>query len=288
MKKVLLLFIAVFITVFSFAQDAAEKINEANEALTAQDYAKAFQLYDEAMNNLGEVEVDAAINYNIGFAAYKSENLEGAVKYFDKSIEAGVNVSKCHEFKALAYNDKKDYKNAVASFEEAIATSDSDEDKQSLVYNAAIAAYRAKSYDKAVELFSQSVANGYKDETATYYKSVVLKRQNKDDEYKATLVEGAEKYPGNDKITSALAGVYVNEGNEFYKAGTAILIAANEKVDAGSMTTADEAYTKEVDKVKAELKKAIEVLEKAKALDASNANAQALLDACNAQLGALN
>ena len=142
MKRVLLLFIAVAFTVFSYAQDAADKINEANEALTGQDYAKAYKLYDEAMNNLDGVEVDASINFNIGFAAYKSDNLEGAVKYFDKAIEAGTNVSKCHEYKALAYNDKKDYKNAVASFEQAIATSE--EDTESLVYNAAIAAYRAE------------------------------------------------------------------------------------------------------------------------------------------------
>lgn len=282
MKRVLLLFIAVAFTVFSYAQDAADKINEANEALTGQDYAKAYKLYDEAMSNLGDVEVDASINFNIGFAAYKSDNLEGAVKYFDKAIEAGTNVSKCHEYKALAYNDKKDYKNAVASFEQAVATSE--EDTESLVYNAAIAAYRGKMYDKAAELFGKSVENGYKGETAIYYKAAVLKKQNKDDEYKATLEEGAEKFPGDDKIAPALANVYVAEGNELYKAGAAILGAANEKVNAGSLKTDEPAYATEVEKANVEFKKAVEILEKAKALDSSNANAQALLDACNAVL----
>ncbi|MBK6285775.1 MAG: tetratricopeptide repeat protein [Draconibacterium sp.] len=150
MKKVLLFGLAIVFSVFSYAQDAADKLNQAQEAMKAQDYAKAYKLYDEAMSNIGDVQVDASINFNIGFAAYKAENLEGAVKYFDKAIELGTNISKSHEYKALAYNDKKDYANAVASFEKAIATSK--ERTEALVFNAAIAAYNGNALDKAVEL----------------------------------------------------------------------------------------------------------------------------------------
>jgi tetratricopeptide (TPR) repeat protein len=280
MKRVLLLVVAVCIGIFAYAQDAAEKINQANEALKSQDYATAFQLYDEAMSNLGDVQVDESINYNIGFAAYKSDNLEGAVKYLDKAIEAGVNVSKCHEFKALAYNSAKDYENAVACFEQAIATSE--ESSESLVYNAAIAAYRGELFDKAVELFSKSVEMGYKGETAQYYKAVVLNKQGKDDEYKAALEKGAELFPGDDKICPALANVYVSEGNELYKKGAGILSAANQKVNDGAMSTADDAYTAEVEKAKVEFTAAAEILEKAKAMDSTNENAQKLLDAIKA------
>jgi len=282
MKKVLLLFIAVFVTVFSFAQDAAEKLNQAQEALKAQDYAKAYTLYDEAMGNLGDVQVDASINFNIGFAAYKAENLEGAVKYFDKAIADGINVSKSYEYKALAYNDKKDYKNAVANFKKAIESSE--ENTDDLVYNAAIAAYKGNMMGEAVEYFGKAAEAGYKGETATYYKAVILKKQGKDDEYKATLVEGSAKYPSDDKISGALANIYVSEGNELYKKGAAILSAANQKVNDGSLKTDDAAYTAEVEKAKVELKAAVEILEKAKALDSSNANAQTLLDACKAVL----
>ncbi len=282
MKKVLLFFVAVFVTVFSFAQDAAEKLNQAQEALKAQDYAKAYTLYDEAMSNIGDVQVDASVNFNIGFAAYKAEKFDGAIKYFDKAIEAGANVAKCHEYKALVYNEKNDYKNAVASFEKAIETSD--ENTDALVFNAAIAAYKGDMLDKAAELFGKSAEAGYKGETSYYYKAVVLKKQDKDDEYKKTLEEGVEKYPGDDKISGALANVYVSEGNELYKKGAGILTAANQKVNAGSLKTDDAAYTAEVDKAKVELKAAVEVLEKAQALDASNANAQKLIDACNAVL----
>lgn len=282
MKRVVLLVIAVCFTVVSFAQDAAEKINQANEALKGQDYAKAYSLYDEAMSNLGDVQVDESINFNIGFAAFKSDNLEGAVKYFDKAIELGINVSKCHEYKASAYSDAKDYANAVACFEKAAETSEDDAD--GLIYNGAIAAYKGKMFDKAVEMFSKSVAAGYKGETAQYYKAVALSKQDKDDEYKAALVEGVEKFPGDKRMAPALAKVYVSEGNELYKKGAGILSAANQKVNDGSLSTEDAAYTAEVTKAQTEFKAAVEILEKAAALDPSNANAPKLLDACKAVL----
>lgn len=280
MKHGLLLIAAVLFTVFSYAQDAAEKINQANEALNAKDYAKAYTLYDDAMKNIGDVQVDASINYNIGFAAYKSENLEGAVKYFDKAIEAGTNVSKCHEYKALAYNDKKDYTNAIASFEQAIATAT--EGVDALNYNAGIAAYRGKMNEKAVELFGKAYEFGYKGESSIYYKAIALKGLNKDVEYKAALEEGNAKFPGDDKLSKALAAVYVSEGNELYKKGAAIVSGANEKVNKGTLKTDDPAYIAEVEKSKVEFKAAIVVLEKAKALDAANKNVQTLLDACAA------
>lgn len=282
MKNYLFLILAVIAPVFLYAQDAAEKINQANEAMKAEDYAKAFTLYDEAMNNLGDVQVEPAINFNIGFAAYKADKFDAAIKYFDKAIEAGVEVSRCHEYKALVYNQQDNYANAVASYEQAIATADGE--TNDMVFNAAIAAYRGEMPDKAVELFGKSVENNYRGETALYYKAVVLKKQNKDAEYKATLEEGVQKYPDEEKISSALANVYVMEGNELYKKGVAIINAANEKVKAGTIQTTDDAYTAEIEKSKVEFKAAVGILEKAKALDATNQNVQKLLDACNAVL----
>jgi tetratricopeptide (TPR) repeat protein len=282
MKKVVFLIFAVCFALFANAQDAAEKINQANEALKAKDYEKAFGLYEEAMGNLEGVEVPEAINYNIGLAGYNSKKYKEAIPYFDKAIAANANVAKAHEYKGHCYNKLKDYPNAVASYEAAIELTD--EDSNALVYNTAIVAYRAKMDDKAVKLFSQSVTNGYKGETAQYYKAAALKRQNKDDEYKSALEEGEKMFPGDDKIAPALANVYVSEGNDLYKKGAAILSAANKKVNDGSLKTDDAAYTAEVDKAKVEFKAALEVLEKAKALDASNKNAQKLIDACNAVL----
>lgn len=282
MKKVVLLTLAVLFSVVTFGQDAAEKINQANEAMQAEDYATAFKLYDEAMKNLGDVQVDSTINYNIAIAAYRAENMDGALEYFQKAINVGVNLEKSFEYMARIYNDKEDYAKAVDNFEKAIGAADGD--TESMVFNAAIAAYRGDMLDKAVELFGQSVESGYRGETALYYKAVALRKKGDDDAYKATLEEGVNKFPGDDKISSALANVYVSEGNELYKKGVAILNAANQKIQDGSLKTTDEAYTAEVEKAQVEFRAAVEVLEKAKELDASNANAQKLIDACSAVL----
>ncbi len=283
MKNGVLLTLALLISAFSFAQDAAEKITQANEAMKAEDYAKAFSLYDEAMKNLGDVQVEPTINYNIALAAYRSENMDGALEYFDRAIEAGVNTERSYEYKARIFNDKEDYAKAVENFEKAIAASE-DGDTESMVFNAAIAAYRANMLEKAVELFGKSVENGYRGETAIFYKAAALRKQGDDPAYKAALEEGAQKYPGDDKITSALANIYVREGNELYKEGVAILNAANQKVQDGSLKTTDDAYTAEVEKAQVEFRAALAILEKAKELDPSNQNAQKLIDACSSVL----
>ena len=287
MKRGLLLFIGLCFAAMSFAQDAqgtVDKINQAQEALKAQDYAKAFQLFDEAMSNVGDAQVDipASINFNIGFAAYRTGNLEGTVKYLDKAIEAGINVSRSHEYKARAYSEKEDYSNAVASFENAIATAETN--VEALIYDAGIAAYRGKLLEKSVELFGKSAEMNHRGETALFYKAQALRGLGKEEEYKETLVEGAEKFPNEKNITSALANIYVLEGNDIYKKGAAILNEAAQKVNSGAMATTDDAYKKEVEKAKVEIRAAVEILQKAKSLDESNQSAQRLLDACTALL----
>ncbi|NQU88404.1 MAG: tetratricopeptide repeat protein [Mariniphaga sp.] len=282
MKRFLSIGILILTAVVVNAQDAADKINQANEAMQAKDYAKAFELYEGAMNNLGDVQVPDAINYNIGLAAYNSDNFEKAIEYLDKAIAAEANVAKSHDYKARSYNKLKDYPNTVASYEAAIAASDGD--SKTLKYNAGIAAYRGEIFDKAISYFSQSVELGYKAETAQYYKAVVCNKQGDKAGYKQALVEGAEKFPTDNKIGAALAKLYVSEGNGLYKKGVAVLNAANEKVNGGAMKTTDAEYTAEVEKVKVEFQAASEVLEKAVQLDASNENASKLLDACKQSL----
>ncbi len=282
MKKVILMTLAVLFSVVAFAQDAAEKITEANEAMKAEEYAKAFQLYDEAMKNLGDVQVEPTINYNIGVAAYRAENMDGALEYFQNAINAGVNLGKSYEYMARAYNNQKEYAKAVESFENAIAASEGD--SESMVFNAAIAAYRGDMLDKAIELFGQSVDNDYRGETALYYKAAAQRKKGDNAAYKATLEKGAEMFPDEDKITSALANVYVSEGNELYKKGVAILTAANEQVNEGSLKTTDDAYLAEVEKAQDEFRAALEILEKAQKLDPTNQNAQKLTEACRAVL----
>ena len=282
MKKLLLIAAGICFTVFTFAQDAAEKLNQAQEALKAKDYVKAYTLYDQAMSNLGDVQVDASVNFNIGYAACKSGNVEGAEKYMAKAIAANVKVADCYENLAELYTDKKDFAKAVENYEKAMANATTG--VEAMAFKAGSAAYNGKSYDKAIAMFDKCIAANYKGETAYYYKSVILKAQNKAPESKVALEEGLAKYPGDAKMAPALAKVYVAEGNEFYKKGAAIVSEANTKVTAGKLKTDDPAYATELGKAKVEFEAAISVLEKAKTLDPSNANIQKLLDACAAAM----
>ncbi len=279
MKKIFLFFVTLFIINAAYAQEAAEMINRANEALKANKFAEAFELYDKAMSNLGGIEVDKAINFNIGYAAMQAEKSDAAMKYFDKAIEAGTNVSKCHEYKGNIYNKLQDYPNALLSYEKALETS---ADKPGALYmNAAITAVRLQQNDKALGYFDKAYEAGFRQEDALLNKAMVLRKLNKNDEVKQTLITAAEKFPENKKIIGTLAGVYVAEGNNLYKGGVTILNAANKLVNDGKLKTDDPGYKTELEKAKAEFSKAVEVLNLALKYDPANQNAQTIIKACN-------
>jgi tetratricopeptide (TPR) repeat protein len=268
MKKALLLFIAVFVTALSFAQEqnAAELVEKANAAIESKDYEKAIELFESVL----------AIPDN----GQDEETIKNALSQLKPAVAKG---------KASDAVDAKDYKKAIELYKAAIEEFPNDgsiaEAAGVSFYNEGVKNYKSEEFVEAAKCFTISEKE-FNNEKAERYKKASLNKvaEGLGAEGK-TEVSDVELCDENKVLLAeSLANVYVKEGNELYKSGTAILIAANEKVSAGSMTTVDEAYTKEVDKVKAELKKAIEVLEKAKALDASNANAQTLLDACTAVL----
>lgn len=284
MKHILTLTIAVFFAAVAVAQDAAEKLNQANEAMKTKDYAKAFELYDSAMKNLGDVQIDQKVNFNVGVAAVKIQNMEAAEAYFAKAVEAGVSAVDCQEQLAAGYKEKKDFAKAIAAYEKAASLNNKPDEVKTYIFNAALLAYNGNLTDKAIELFNKSIENGYKGETALFYKAAILKKLGKTAEYKATLEEGAQKFPGDAKISPALANIYVVESMEIYKKGAALVTAVNQKVTANKLKTSDPAYSAELDKAKTEFKNALEIAEKAKALDATNANAQKIIDGCKAGL----
>jgi len=277
MKKYIFLLAAVLLSFAALAQDAAELINKANEAMKSKQYSEAFEAYDKAMNNLGDVEVDAAINFNIGFAALQADKNEAAIKYFDKAIEAGANISKSWEYKASAYNKLKNFQLALESFEKAIETST--EDTGALSFNAAVLAFRLENFEKTARYFDNAFKANFRPQDAIFNKAAALNRMGDTKGYKDALVTGIEKFPTDKKIAAALANVYVSEGNEVYREGAEILNTANTKANEGAYTTEDDAYKAEMAKAKTEFKKAMDLLEAAIKLDATNANAQKLIEA---------
>lgn len=278
MKKSFLLVAAILFTIAAVAQDAAELIKKANEAFKANLYAEAFDLFDKAMSNLGTVEVDKAINFNIAYSAMQAEKNEAAIKYFDKAIEAGTNVPKCYEFKALVYNRLKDLPNALLSYEKALEAVP--EKPGPLLVNAANTAFRLENYEKALSYYDKAYEAGYKPEDVLFNKAMTYKKMNNNDAFKQTLITGNEKFPENRKFASALAAIYLGEGNALYKGGLDILNAVNAKVNSKKLKTDDPAYKAEVEKVNAEFAKAVEVLNTSLKLDPANPNTQKLIDAC--------
>lgn len=283
MKKYLLLFAVLFASVSVFGQNAADLINQANEDMKNRKYPEAFEKYDKALKNLGDVQLDAptkaSINFNTGFAAMQAGKNEEAMSYLDKAIEAGANVSKAWEYKATIYNKAKDYPKALESFEKAIETGD-EENLGALLFNAGTLAFRLNKFEKTIDFFDKAIEAEFKANEAYLYKAMALKKMDDDEGYKNTLITANEKFPEDAKIAGALSNLYVAEANGIYKENVDAMNAANKKVNDGALTLEDDAYKKVINKSKTEFKKAVEILENAIKLDETNENAKKLLEAC--------
>lgn len=168
----------------------------------------------------------------------------------------------------------KDYKTALAAYEQAIATwGDEEEMDQAMVYNTATCARKLKDYDKAVKYLNQSIEAGYKDDISTYYVADCLDKQGKEAEMEKVLVAGigkysTSKYVGNMK--KKLATYYVKESNSLYSEGQKIL---NTRVD-GNRDQWDDIKTK----AKVVFDKAADYANKALEVQPTNANAKTILE----------
>ena len=263
MKKVVLLLIAVCFTALTFAQDAGALVEQANAAVESKDYAKAIELYEKVLATPDHGQDEANINKVLSqlrpVVAKEEAKAAIAAKDYPKAIEI---------YQGLIKDD--------AAIEEQAGK---------IFYNSGIANYKAKSYVEAAKCFTVAETK-FNYAKAAKYKNASLKKVATGLAAEGKMsAEGVELCDANKELlTKSLANVYVSEGNKLYKSGAGILSAANEKVNAGSLKTDDAAYTAEVEKANKEFKAAVEVLEKALEIDASNANATKLIEACKAVL----
>ena len=268
MKKVLLLLVALTFAVFSFAQEqnAAELVEKANAAIESKDFAKAIELFESVLA--------------IPDHGQDAENISKVLNQL-KPIVAKANATE-----AL---DKKEYEKAIEIYKAAIAEFADDasigESAGVMFYNEGISSYKAEDFVNAAKCFTISEKE-FNYEKSEKYKVASLKKvaEGLAAEGKTSVDEVSLCDDNKQLLKESLAKVYVSEGNDLYKKGAEILSAANQKVNDGAMSTADDAYTAEVNKAKVEFNAAIAILEKAKTLDATNENAQKLLDACKAVL----
>lgn len=269
MKKVVLLVVAVCFAVFSYAQDqnASELVTKGNAAIEAKDYAKAVELFEAAL----------AIPDH-------GQDVETITKVLDQLKPV---VAKDEAKTAL---DNKEYQKAVELYK-AAAQDYPDAGVTELAgksfYNEGIISYKADDFLTAAMCFRMAEKEfNFDVEKSAKYKSASLKKvaEQLASEGKTNVDDVKVCEDNKVLLVEELANAYVKEGNRLYKAGVDIINAANTKVNEGAMSTADDAYTAEVAKAKKEFAAALEVLETAATLDASNANAQKLIEACKSAM----
>lgn len=199
---------------------------------------------------------------NDGNEALRAKNYSGALDLYEKAL--------------VKWNAEPQDSAQLALYDMATDTA--------LVYNMAVSAYQAKSYDKAITYFDNSIGMGYKKETAYLYKAYTYRKMKNDDEYVKTLEEALNVTPNDDKVKGLLAIVYMKDANVFYSNGAKILKEAASDVAAAKYKTTDEPYKVAEAKAKDEFKKALPILEKALSFDPENAQGKQLKDACEQML----
>ena len=105
----------------------AELKNEGNAAITAKDYQKALDLYEQALVELGDQPiVDTSMIYNMGVCAYSSKNYEKSLKYFDQSISMNYKKVNSLVYKADSYRAMKNDAENLKALEEALSIAPDD------------------------------------------------------------------------------------------------------------------------------------------------------------------
>lgn len=124
--------IALCVSVMTVNAQVVEKTfadlkNEGNAAIKIKDFAKALELYEQALIKNGDKPLaDTTMIFNMGYCAYAAKNYQKALKYFDQSFnEKHMRVSsllyKYDTYKAMR-NDAESLKALEAAL--AIAPAD--------------------------------------------------------------------------------------------------------------------------------------------------------------------
>lgn len=105
MKKIILLFFSILLTVSVFAQDpgATEK-NAGNAAWKAKNYAEAFKNFEAYLKAVNFK--DKAYIYNTATAANKAKKYAEAEKYYDMAIKEKYKTGSAYHGKAIAQRDQ--------------------------------------------------------------------------------------------------------------------------------------------------------------------------------------
>jgi tetratricopeptide (TPR) repeat protein len=125
--KLLFFVLMMFMGILSMNAQVVEKTfadlkNEGNAAVKIKDFAKALELYEQALVKLGDKpNADTSMIYNMGFCAISSKNYEKALKYFDQSITMNYKKVNSLLYEADAYRLTKKDAECLKALETALS-----------------------------------------------------------------------------------------------------------------------------------------------------------------------
>ncbi len=269
MKKIVFVF-AVCLSVLTYAQEKSgvEVMTEANQALEAKEYAKAIELYEKVLT---------IPNHGMDEASIK--NALSQLKPIVIGDRASDALGKKDYETALSL-----YKGLVNEFPEKIELN---EKAGKGFFNQGGANYKASDFVGAATCYTIAEKEFKFDiEKTSKYKEASIKKLAKQlaGEGKTSAEVAGLSDENKTYLKENIAKAYVSDGNDQYKSSVEIINVANTKVKEGTLKIEDDAYIAEINKAKEGASNAIKILEKAIQTDASNTNAQKLIDACKAIL----
>lgn len=190
------------------------------------------------------------------------------------AIYAQEKSAKDYKIEAADAYKAKDYAKGLTSFEKAIQLYEADgKIDTTLYFNAAICAIKIEDYQKSVTYFNRSVELDYKACKSKLYKANAQKGMDDYEAMEATCNEGITACPKyKDKFNELLFQHYLKSGLDVFNN------AAKMQADATPLATSDpDAYTAEMEKVKAEFSRSLPLLEKANAIDPGDENCKKAL-----------
>ncbi len=275
MRRLLLGIAFVLVGLSAFAQeDVTTTLNKAGEEMGGKNYQAAYELFDKALSNPGDVEIQGGHYFNAAYCAEQANKYEAAIKYYDKAISVGANVSTAKSQKAGCLVE-------LGKYDEALAIDETEAPK--LSYKIAATCYKAKDYEGAYKYFTIAKNSNYETANSVYYSAVALEKQGKDEECKELLKAEATNHPETN-VTKKLAIILSGEGIDAYKEGANIITDANNKVNAGTFTTEDDAYKTALKQSSDKMKEALAIFEEVLKLDSSNSTATKYVEACKAAI----
>ena len=106
----------------------ADVKNEGNAAIKVKDYAKALELYEQALVLWGDKPIaDTSMIYNMGLCAMSSKNYEKSLKYFDQTIAMDYKKVNSLVYESDIYRLTKKDAESLKALEDALAISPEDE-----------------------------------------------------------------------------------------------------------------------------------------------------------------